>query len=226
MRREPYAGVSAATAPPAASVRKTRKFASEVPAVANLSLDQATQKLAAAGLDWNITRVFSDRVDANVVISQDPKPGEKVAKGSVINLRVSKGENLVDVPNVVGQDEATATSTLQAAGFKVGVQRANSADVPEGLVISQDPPGGQAKKGSTVTILVSVGPELASVPGVIGLSEEDAIATLQSQGFVPTVQDMTANNASEDGIVLNQDPAGGSAVAPGLRAGEVAVVAN
>ena len=82
-------------------------------------------------------------------------------------------------------------------------------------MLSQDPPGGQAKKGATVVIVVSVGPELTSVPGVIGLGEGDAIATLQGQGFVVNVQDLTANSSDEDGIVLNQDPPEGSGVEPG-----------
>ena len=187
----------------------------EVPRVANLPLEQATQELAAAGLDWNVTRVFSDRVEDGVVISQNPKPGEQVSQGSVIELRVSRGVNLIDIPNVVGQDEATATATLQEAGFEVEVQQANSSDVGEGLVLSQDPPGGQARKGATVVIVVSVGPELTSVPGVLGLGEGDAIATLQGQGFVVNVQDLTANSSDEDGIVLNQDPPEGSEVEPG-----------
>jgi beta-lactam-binding protein with PASTA domain/tRNA A-37 threonylcarbamoyl transferase component Bud32 len=187
----------------------------EVPSVANLPLDQATQKLANAGLDWNITRLFSDRVEPDIVISQDPKPGEKLAKGSVVELRVSKGQNLVDIPNVVGQDEATATATLRGAGFRVEVQRANSSDVSEGFVISQDPAGGQAKKRSTVVIVVSAGPELTSVPGVIGQGEQDAIASLQSQGFTVNVQDLTATSPDEDGVVLNQDPPEGTSVEPG-----------
>jgi serine/threonine-protein kinase len=95
------------------------------------------------------------------------------------------------------------------------VQQANSSDVGEGLVLSQDPPGGQAKKGATVVIVVSVGPELTSVPGVIGLGEGDAIATLQGQGFVVNIQDLTANSSDEDGVVLNQDPPEGSGVEPG-----------
>jgi serine/threonine-protein kinase len=186
----------------------------EVPAVANLPLDEATQRLADAGLDWKVTRVFSDRVEENVVISQDPKPGEQVAQGSVIQLRVSKGENLVDVPNVIGFDEGRAVTTLEGADFVVDVQRANSSQ-PDGIVIDQDPAGGQAKKGSTVTIVVSAGPELASVPGVIGRSEGDAIALLQGQGFSVSVEDLTANSPNEDGVVLDQDPPEGSQVEPG-----------
>jgi serine/threonine-protein kinase len=187
----------------------------EVPGVANLPLDEATAILSDAGLRWNVIRAFSDRVAEGVVISQNPKPGEQVAEGSVIDLRVSRGENVVDVPNVVGQDEATATQILQDADFVVEVQRVNSSDVASGFVIRQEPVGGQAKKGSTVVIVVSAGPELVAVPGVIGAGEGDAIATLQGQGFAVNVEDLTANSPEEDGIVLDQDPGGGAEVGPG-----------
>jgi eukaryotic-like serine/threonine-protein kinase len=64
-------------------------------------------------------------------------------------------------------------------------------------------------------IVVSAGPELTSVPGVIGQGEQDAIASLQSQGFTVNVQDLTATSPDEDGIVLNQDPPEGTSVEPG-----------
>jgi serine/threonine-protein kinase len=187
----------------------------EVPRVAGLQLDEATQALSEAGLKWDVRQVFSDRVEAGIVISQNPKPGEQADKGSVVELRVSKGENLIEVPNVVGQDEATATQILQDAGFEVSSVPVNSSEVEAGFVVAQNPLGGRAAKGSTVEIQVSQGPELVGVPGVIGLAEDEAIAALQGAGFGVDVSDLLANVPEEDGIVLNQDPPEGSQVEPG-----------
>ena len=114
------------------------------------------------------------------MLRQTPTAGEQVAEGTTIELRVSKGQNLIDVPNVVGLDEGTATDTLTSAGFKVSSVAAFS-DQEAGIVVAQNPLGGQAVKGSTVEIQVSQGPELATVPGVIGLSEGDATAALQDE---------------------------------------------
>lgn len=73
----------------------------------------------------------------------------------------------VTVPDVVGNDQATATSTLEGDGFVVAVQNAYSGSVLAGNVISQDPVGGSsAPSGSTVTIVVSIGAAPAAVPNV------------------------------------------------------------
>jgi beta-lactam-binding protein with PASTA domain len=67
---------------------------------------------------------------------------------------------LVEVPDVVGETQAQATTDLEAVLFVVAVETAYSASIAVGLVISQDPVGGEfAAEGSTVTITVSLGPE-------------------------------------------------------------------
>ena len=185
----------------------------EVPRVVGLQLQEATARLSDAKLKWQVREVFSER-EPGVVLRQTPTAGEQVAEGTTIELRVSKGQNLIDVPNVVGLDEGTATDTLTSAGFKVSSVAAFS-DQEAGIVVAQNPLGGQAVKGSTVEIQVSQGPELATVPGVIGLSEGDATAALQSSGFGVSVQDLVANSANEDGVVLDQDPSEGSSADPG-----------
>ena len=64
----------------------------------------------------------------------------------------------VTVPNVVGQSQASGTTTLEGDGFVVAVATAYSSSVAEGLIISQSPAAGaEAGEGSTVTITVSLG---------------------------------------------------------------------
>jgi serine/threonine-protein kinase len=185
----------------------------EVPRVVGLLLPEATSRLRDAGLDWRVREVFSQEAP-NTVLRQNPPAGEQVAEGSVVELRVSKGENLIDVPNVVGQSESAATQILTDAGFEVSSVAVFSDQEP-GIVVAQTPNGGQLVKGSTVEIEVSQGVELVSVPGVIGLSEADATAALQGSGFGVNVEDMVANSAEEDGRVLNQEPSEGGQVEPG-----------
>lgn len=82
---------------------------------------------------------------------------------------VDDGEaTLVEVPNVVGDAEATATSTLEGEGFAVSVSSDYSLSVSVGDVISQSPPGGSlAEEGSTVAIVVSLGAAAGSGGGLI-----------------------------------------------------------
>ena len=73
-----------------------------------------------------------------------------------MTLSVSKGPKESAVPDVTSQDEATASATLEGAGFDVVVQDEETTDPSaDGIVLSQDPPGGtKAAPGTTVTIFV------------------------------------------------------------------------
>ena len=111
-----------------------------------------------------------------------------------------------NVPNVVGQTQATATQNLTNAQFLVVVAFANDPAVLAGRVISQNPAGNtQATIGSTVGIVVSLGPVLVQVPNVVGSTLAGATASLQSLGFVVT--STTVTNAAPAGTVLTQNPA-------------------
>jgi beta-lactam-binding protein with PASTA domain len=70
----------------------------------------------------------------------------------------------MNVPRVVGQKESDARAALEDAGFVVVVETAEDETVPEGRVISQDPGGGKAEPGSTVTLVVSTGPPVVDPP--------------------------------------------------------------
>ena len=94
----------------------------KVPNVVGMSLDDAKAELNDAGLGWKIGKQEeSAKYEKGYVMAQDPKNGEKVKKNTQITLDVSTGktDEQVEVPNVVGQDEADAQKTLEDAGFKV-----------------------------------------------------------------------------------------------------------
>jgi serine/threonine-protein kinase len=90
------------------------------------------------------------------VIGQDPGAGSLHPPGTEVTLSVSTGQTAATVPEVIGQDEATAQASLENAGFEVVVRETGTDDPAEdGLVVSQTPAAGeQAEPGSTVTIYV------------------------------------------------------------------------
>ncbi len=188
----------------------------QVPKVSGLPVDQAIQALNAVDLQASVKEVFSDRVDPGVVISQDPKPGETLDKGSTVTIRVSRGVETVTVPDVLQQPQESAEAELRAAGLEPNAVLVES-DQPAGLVISQSPdPGVTVNKDSTVEIGVSQGPPpTASVPGVIGLDEGSATQTLNDAGFEVAVEQVPTIDPAEDGLVIDQDPSEGSEVDPG-----------
>src|SRR5919198_1270000 len=125
----------------------------EVPDVIGKSRDDAVATLTSAGLKPKVFLIHSAK-PADQVIAQDPTGS--APPNSTITLSVSKGPKQAQVPDVTNQDEASARATLQAAGFRVAVQRQDVQDPAlEGIVLSQSPGGGtKAAEGSTVTIIV------------------------------------------------------------------------
>ena len=95
---------------------------------------------------------------ANRVIGQSPAATTTLRKGSRVRVRVSAGPNpqpATSVPNVVGQDQATAAQTLRSAGFKVAVLNRPTNQSKDGLVVEQQPRAGASIPGGVqVTIFI------------------------------------------------------------------------
>lgn len=123
-----------------------------VPPIVGTLITDATSALESLGLTAGVIQENFDDSVAGTILLTDPTPGTLVPKGTVINVTLSKGPILVDVPNVVGMDVATATSTLQAAGFQVkAVNKLPIAILNK--VYSQKPAAGsKAAKGSVITL--------------------------------------------------------------------------
>ncbi|MCW2583365.1 MAG: pknB [Klenkia sp.] len=122
----------------------------------------------------------------------------------------------VAVPDVVGQDQATATATLQAEGLALGAVTSEPNDtVEEGQVIRSDPEAGATlDEGTPVALVLSAGPNPITVPRVVGLTEDDARANLESQGFTGSINSQQVNSLQDEGTVVSVDPAAGQQVAP------------
>jgi serine/threonine-protein kinase len=181
-----------------------------IPNVVGMDYAAAVDALNAVNLKAQRKNVFSKQPSGQVV-AQDPPAQEVVPEGTVVTLNVSKGAKTVAVPDVLDQSEASAKSELEAAGFKVQVINAPSDTTPEGVVAAQSPdPGTDANKASTVTITVSTGPSTATVPNVVGEQKQTAKSDLQAAGFHVNVQTVPVADPTQDNVVQDQDPAGGS----------------
>jgi serine/threonine-protein kinase len=124
----------------------------EVPPIIGTLITDATTTLGPLGLTTETIREDFDDSVAGTILSTDPIPGTTVPKGTVIKVVLSKGPVLVDVPNVVGMDVTTATTTLQGAGFQVKVVNKLTVAILN-KVYSQNPAGGsKAPKGSVITL--------------------------------------------------------------------------
>lgn len=124
-----------------------------VPNGVGLAETEARDRLVASGFQVASRRVFAERAPGTVV-SQSPAAGARADKGTRVELVVSKGSGLVEVPNVVGLPRAEAESRLSTVRLDANVVEVPSAD-PVGTVVAQNPPGGQLRQGEAVRLNVS-----------------------------------------------------------------------
>jgi serine/threonine-protein kinase len=186
-----------------------------VPDVVGKDYANAVNTLDKANLKAKKKSVFSKK-PVGQVVAQDPPAGEIVDEGTTVLLSVSKGQETVPVPDVLNQTEDSARSELEAAGFGVQVVNAPSDTTPEGFVSAQSPdPGTDAAKGSTVTITVSTGPSSATVPNVVGKDKNEAKQELQAAGFKVDMQEVPVSDPTQNNVVQDQDPEGGSSAPKG-----------
>jgi hypothetical protein len=205
---------------------------------------------APAGTHWLAGRVYSadaapeedsvtsDRVSFEVK-SLPEKPKTKwwlwglIAAGVVavvvgVVLFVVLREGGPEVPHVTTKNQADAVQLINASGMVPKVSPQPNETVPNGIVISQDPPAGSsAKKGSTVTIVVSTGSDLVQVPqNLIGQDVSSAIVELQQAGLVAQVV-ATPSFKPKDQVV-NADQSGkvhkGSAINLSVSTGSAIIV--
>ncbi|MFL5919916.1 MAG: Stk1 family PASTA domain-containing Ser/Thr kinase [Gaiellaceae bacterium] len=178
-----------------------------VPSVIGKSRDDAISTLINAGLDPHAFPVASSR-PVDTVTGQDPPNGKVVEKGSRVRINYSSGPAEIEVPSVVGLPFDQASAALQNQGFAVKRVDVDS-DRPKGIVVEQSP-SDRAQKGSAITLSVSKGPKTSPVPDVTSQDETSARSTLEDSGFVVQVQPQDVTDPGLEGIVLSQNPTGGT----------------
>jgi len=184
-----------------------------VPLVNGEPVATAQAQIKAAHLRSTVVERTSDNVKSGLVINSSPQEGNNVPANTLVTLFVSTGQAPVAVPNVVGQPQDQAESTLQAKGFHVNVKSDSTSSLPAGQVISQSPSGGTASPGATVTITVSGG--AVSVPSVVGDSQQTATQILTAAGFQVNAQNGSGPADVANGTVFSQQPAPSSNAAKG-----------
>jgi serine/threonine-protein kinase len=149
---EPVGGTSVKRETPVTVLVSKGPAPVEVPPIIGTLITDATTALGALGLTAETIREDFDDSPAGTILTTDPIPGTTVPKGTIIKVVLSKGPVLVDVPNVVGMDVATATTTLQSAGFQVKTVNKLTVAILN-KVYSQNPASGsKSPKGSVITL--------------------------------------------------------------------------
>lgn len=161
---------------------------------------------------------FSDMVKEGEITSQVPPSNSRVKAGSTVRVRVSRGNSMVQCPDLQDLNYTDAVIKLHEAGLKEG----NKSTLPDpkvrkDCVISSDPPAGMAlQRQSAVNLLVSLGPPRATMemPDFTNNTVVEARAVLLSKGLqMPKVTDVV-QPGTDDGVIVRQSPAAKSPVSP------------
>ncbi|PMC76924.1 Stk1 family PASTA domain-containing Ser/Thr kinase [Brachybacterium sp. UMB0905] len=180
----------------------TVRFASgdvQVPDVVGIPFEQAKEQLEARGFQVpDPSARESEDADPNTVLSQTPGADAGTARfGSRVDLVVAAEPGPVAVPNVTGQSLEDARQALRDAGFTGSeVVQEHSDSVPEGHVIRTDPPANEeTDRGTTITIVVSSGPEPTPEPTEDPTEEPDP----EDPTDEPTEEDPSGGNGNNAG---------------------------
>jgi serine/threonine-protein kinase len=211
-----------------------------VPKVVGLAEQAATARLEAGGFQTGVTRVASTKT-SGVVTSQNPAPGAKASKGTLVGIEVSEGSATTTqttttptlttpptattprpgtkVPRVVGMGQSAAFARLEGSGFRADSFPVASSRL-RGLVVSQRPAAGtRAPPHSAIRISVSLGPgarPLRVIPDVTGKSESAAKRVLVQVGF--TVRAVSSADVTTPGaVVARQKPSADTRVRAGSQ---------
>jgi len=184
-----------------------------VPPLVGRTLPDAGSDAAQRDLVLRIEgRRHDPRIAAEHVVAQDPPPGATLKAHRAVRIWMSLGPRRVVVPAVEGQSVRTATITLEQSGVPLARAVEIEDGAPEGIVVVQRPPPGEADlSGGGVSLLVSRGPGAVSyvMPDLIGHPAAQALASLRAAGLKVEAVNYRSYPGVEPGVVLRQVPPSG-----------------
>lgn len=191
----------------------------EVPDVVGKTEADAKAALHDKNLGYVVkARKASDKYAEGVVMEQEVAAGTKVDKNSEIKVVVSTGKEIkkVQMPDVVGKDEAAAQKALEDKNLVVESEAKYDDEVEAGKVISTDPAAGiEIDEGTKVKMYVSLGADKIPVPSIVGMYQADAENALKSVELEVGEVTEVYSDEYEAGVVVSQKKAADSKVEKG-----------
>lgn len=189
----------------------------KVPNLVGKSEEEARKIIEELGLEFSVKdRQYSDVYKEGHVMKQNANPGDTRKEGYPIEVVISKGQKLVEVPNLINEYSNEVSFILDEFGLNDGDVTYDYSDVvPWGLVIRQDPePGTKVPEGSEVDYVISRGPEVQYIlmQNYIGKNVEEAKKDILAKGFaIGDIKYQPSDEFAKD-IVIDQNYPAGSEV--------------
>lgn len=180
-----------------------------VPDLKGMYKNEAKEEVEKLGLEFSIVNeVYNNEFEKDQVVNQRTKAGTKVKEGYTIEVTISKGSNLVQVPNLVNRNINEVDSLLEDVNLIEGLVDYEYSDTVEAnIIISQSPDAyTEVEEGTKVNIIVSQGPEkkLVVMPKLIGLSEKEAKNAIIAYGLALDNVKKEPNDEYEEDFVFWQ----------------------
>ncbi|WP_235536017.1 Stk1 family PASTA domain-containing Ser/Thr kinase [Nocardioides sp. Root190] len=185
------------------------------PSVVGLELAAAETRLDDAGLGTTVEEVFSDSVAPGEVVTTDPRPGERILPGDDVELTVSLGPEVYDVPDLAGLTVEEAEARLDEVKMVLGRQIARfSETVDKGRVIGSQPafdsPESKALPIDTaVSLLVSKGRQPIKISDWTDKNAESIEKALEKKGLQVKITDTEFSDEVAKGRIISQSPTSG-----------------
>ena len=175
----------------------------EIPNVIGKTVEDATKELSKSKIEFKTVEAANKDIEIGKIISQEP-PAGKAAKGTIVQLIVSKGPETTELPDFKGKNIEDVRKTAQTMGLILNEIQETSDKFAENTVISQDITAGtMIKAGDKLTLKISKGYEKIRVPTVIGMDEGTAKATLANASLKSNIV-YESDETKENGKVLSQ----------------------
>jgi serine/threonine-protein kinase len=194
----------------------------QVPDIEGKSLTEARKMASEVGLNLleNEERVFSEELPENYVVTQQPAAGERIKQSRPLNITVSRGPQLIEIPSFVGNSLREALLELDNLSLSSGdIQYIFRLSEDPGTVINQIPAAGaEVEKGSEITLFVSRGERDISVrmPDLTGLQQTEAVNLIRDKGLNVGQISVENSNRFTDGQVISQSVRAGEYLPTGI----------
>ncbi len=180
-----------------------------VPAVTGMTLEQATEAIEADGFALGtVTPEYNANVEEGHVIKQDPSGQSQQPEGTKINLTVSQGSEQVIVPDLTNKTVEEARAEASRIGFTLTAAPGEySNDIERNKIIKTDPAANSSiKKGSSVSYVLSLGPDTITIPSLYNLTLAEAQSLAEQQGFTLQAGESEYSTSVPANHILHQSP--------------------
>jgi eukaryotic-like serine/threonine-protein kinase len=194
----------------------------QVPDLSSMTLEQAQEEAKKLNVKVEVKEEkYHLEIPEGQIIEQDPKyqNNYKIKEGSTIKVIVSKGQEIVKMPKVVGLKRDEAINLLKETGLEYEVKEENSDDIEKGIVIKQETEEGkeiqkddEIPAGTKIIIRVSMGIEQVEVPDLSGKTESEAKTAISNAKLKWKSTEKTSDSSKPNGVVVNQSISNGSMV--------------